>query len=358
MKPYAAMVLLQFGYASTTVAAAATLKQGMNHFVLVVYRNAVAAAVLAPFAFCFERKTKAKLTRATFLKIVGIAIMEPVIDQNFCYVGTKMTSASFASSFYNILPAVTFIMALLLRMEKLNLRKRHSQAKVAGAAVTAAGAFLMIVYKGPVVNFLWSMRRAHEDSQGVGVDHEEGTNLLGGALMLFISTMAWSSFLILQSKTLESYPAELSLSVWICCMGVMLNAIIALVVEHGSLQPWSIGWDMRLFTVVFTGIICSGVSYYVQGMVMKKRGPVFVTAFNPLSMIMTSVMGHIILSEEITLGRIFGAICIVAGLYSLVWGKSNEHQRSMNEGAATNKGEPELPIVGSKQVITGELVNE
>lgn len=49
--------------------------------------------------------------------------------------------------------------------------------------------------------------------------------------------------------------------------------------------------------------MCSGVTYYVQGLVMKERGPVFVTAFNPLCMIIVAVLGSIILGDEITLGR-------------------------------------------------------
>ena len=49
--------------------------------------------------------------------------------------------------------------------------------------------------------------------------------------------------------------------------------------------------------------MCSGVAYYVQGIVSRQRGPVFVTAFNPLCMIITAVMGSIVLKEEITRGR-------------------------------------------------------
>jgi len=51
--------------------------------------------------------------------------------------------------------------------------------------------------------------------------------------------------------------------------------------------------------------VCSGVAYYVQGLVSRQRGPVFVTAFNPLCMIVTSVLGSIILKEQITLGRYY-----------------------------------------------------
>lgn len=46
----------------------------------------------------------------------------------------------------------------------------------------------------------------------------------------------------------------------------------------------------------------SGIAYYVQGLVMQKRGPVFVTAFNPLIMIIVAFMGSFILAEKIYLG--------------------------------------------------------
>lgn len=54
MKPYLFMVFLQVGYAGMYIISVASLKRGMSHYVLVVYRNAVAAAVIAPFALWFE----------------------------------------------------------------------------------------------------------------------------------------------------------------------------------------------------------------------------------------------------------------------------------------------------------------
>jgi len=55
VKPYLAMILLQVGFAEMYIVAVASLKRGMSHFVLVVYRNLVATAVMAPFALWFER---------------------------------------------------------------------------------------------------------------------------------------------------------------------------------------------------------------------------------------------------------------------------------------------------------------
>ena len=51
------------------------------------------------------------------------------------------------------------------------------------------------------------------------------------------------------------------------------------------------------------GIVCSGIAYYIQGIVMKDKGPVFVTAFNPLSMVIVAVLSSFLLSEIMYLGR-------------------------------------------------------
>lgn len=51
------------------------------------------------------------------------------------------------------------------------------------------------------------------------------------------------------------------------------------------------------------GVVCSGMAYYIQGVVMKTRGPVFVTAFSPLCMVIVAIMGSIILAEQLFLGR-------------------------------------------------------
>ena len=55
MKPYILMVALQFGSAGMYIISMATLNHGMSRFVLIVYRNTVAALTMAPFALLLER---------------------------------------------------------------------------------------------------------------------------------------------------------------------------------------------------------------------------------------------------------------------------------------------------------------
>ncbi|KAF2293348.1 hypothetical protein GH714_000955 [Hevea brasiliensis] len=46
--------------------------------------------------------------------------------------------------------------------------------------------------------------------------------------------------------------------------------------------------------------------------------------FNPLSLLLTAIMGPLVLEEKLHLGSILGAGLIVRGLYMVLWGKGRE----------------------------------
>ncbi|KAJ0594480.1 putative EamA domain-containing protein [Helianthus annuus] len=146
--------------------------------------------------------------------------------------------------------------------------------------------------------------------------------------------------------TLKSYPDELAMTAWICLLATIEGTIAALIMERGNPAVWAIKWNTTLLATLYCGIICSGAVYYVQGIIMRERGPVFVTAFNPLCMIIVAFMGSIFLAEKTYLGRVLGGVVIVVGLYMVVWGKSKEHKDpsiSMHEHTT-----PENQILGKE----------
>ncbi|XP_042050880.1 WAT1-related protein At4g08300-like isoform X2 [Salvia splendens] len=56
----------------------------------------------------------------------------------------EYTFATFASATVNVLPAITFIMAVVFRLEKVKLKKVHSLAKVIGRLITVMGAMVIV----------------------------------------------------------------------------------------------------------------------------------------------------------------------------------------------------------------------
>ncbi|KAM3339721.1 WAT1-related protein [Capsicum galapagoense] len=345
-KPYIAMISLQFGYGGMNIITKVSLNRGMSHYVLVVYRNAFATAIIAPFALFLERKIRPKMTFMMFLQIFVLGLLGPVIDQNFYYAGLKYTSPTFSCAMSNMLPAMTFVIAVLCRMEKVDIKKIRCQAKVLGTIVTVAGAMLMTLYKGHVVNIIWSNHINYNVTEITNGTYNK--DWVKGSIFLILATLAWASFFILQNITMRKYTAPLSLIALVCFMGTLQSIAITFVMEHKN-SVWTIGFDMNLFVVAYAGIVSSSIAYYVQGIVMEKKGPFFVTAFSPLMMIIVAIMGSFILAEKLYIGGIIGAVLILAGIYFVLWGKYKEYKEKEIEEFLIH--EPVKGIIGNNKMM-------
>ncbi|CAL5348384.1 unnamed protein product [Camellia sinensis] len=358
VKPYLAMVSLQFGYAGMYIITMVSLKRGMSNFILVVYRHAVATLVIAPFALVLERKIRPKMTLSVFLKIMALGLLEPVIDQNLYYLGLKNTISNICICSCQCPPCPNLYHGNNFQaLEKVNLKKIQCVAKVVGTVITVTGAMVMTLYKGPIVDILWyskSGNHHHNTTNSTSTDQ----HWVMGTFMILACTCGWSGFFIVQSITLKQYPAELSLTALICLMGMVEGAAVALAMER-DMSAWVVGFDSRLLAAVYSGVVCSGIAYYVQGVLNKVRGPVFVTAFSPLCMIITAILGAIVLAEKIHLGSLIGAIIIVFGLYSVVWGKRKDPLISETTLTATEKDKAyALPVVDANRSTIVDDTND
>ncbi|XP_057853594.2 WAT1-related protein At5g07050 isoform X1 [Cryptomeria japonica] len=351
-RPYIAMTSLQFGYAGMAILTKISLNNGMSHYVLVVYRHIVATLVLAPFAFFIERKIRPKITFQIFCQIFALGLLgyatcihfshllldlyinmmsahqrqwnfcRPVLDQNFYYLGLKFTSPTFGGAMNNLVPATTFVIALIFRMERVKIREIRSQAKIVGTLVCVSGAMLMTLYRGAILPMPWSSHD-HPHSSNAATSHDSNSDMIKGCICLIIATLAWAALFVLQASVLKKYSAQLSLATLICLMGSLQSIAITLAVERRP-SAWVIGFDMNLLTAVYSGVVGSGIAYYVQGLCMRIKGPVFATAFVPLTMIISAIMDSIILHQNIYLGSVIGGVVIVIGLYGFLWGKAKD----------------------------------
>ncbi|OMO58901.1 Drug/metabolite transporter [Corchorus capsularis] len=302
----------------------------------------VASALISPFAIVLERKSRPKMTFKIFAKIMLISLFEPVLDHNCFYTGMKYTTATFSTAMCNILPTLTFILACIFKLEKVELRKVQSQAKVVGTLVTVGGAMMMTFIKGTTLHPPWTKGRNHRGQSRTGGAHQE--DLLKGSLLLIAGCCCWSFFIISQAVIIKSYPAKLSLTALICTMGAVEGAILALAVERNDTSVWQIHLDSKLVAVLYGGLV-SAFAIYTMGSVMKKRGPVFVSAFNPLSMVIVAILGSFFLAEEMYMGRVIGSIVIVIGLYLVLWGKSKDQMKSKPDAGTVEHSDQQMAVI-------------
>jgi len=119
----------------------------------------------------------------------------PVIDQNLYYLGMKYTTATFATAMYNVLPAITFVLAYIFGLERVKLRCIRSTGKVVGTLATVGGAMIMTLVKGPVLDLFWT--------KGVSAHNTAGTDIhsaIKGAVLVTIGCFSYACFMILQVR--------------------------------------------------------------------------------------------------------------------------------------------------------------
>ncbi|XP_071687236.1 WAT1-related protein At2g39510-like [Rutidosis leptorrhynchoides] len=136
------------------------------------------------------------MTISIFIKIMVLGLLEPVIYQNLYYSGMNLTTVTFATAMCNIVPAITFVMAWILRLEKVKMESLHSQGKIIGTLVTVGGAMIMTLITGPVIQFPWTYQ--HTIHQQSSVNTKSSHDQIKGSLMITAGCFSWASFVIVQ----------------------------------------------------------------------------------------------------------------------------------------------------------------
>ncbi|KAF8011904.1 hypothetical protein BT93_I0130 [Corymbia citriodora subsp. variegata] len=323
-KPYLVVVLVQAIYAGMFLLSKAAFDGGMNNFVFVFYRQATATIFLAPFAFYFEWKTAPSLSFVTCCKIFLISLLGITASLDIYGIALVYTSATLAAATTNCLPAITFFLAVLLRIETLRLRTTSGLTKLAGVIVCLGGAATLAFYKGPHIK-LWCHHFVLHGHHNVSSPSHpsSGTTWVKGCFLMLSSNICWAFWLVLQGRIIKSYPSKLMLTMLQCFMSSIQSLVIAIPLVRDPSQ-WELGWNVRLLAVAYCGIVVTGLTYYLQSWIIEKRGPVFLAMSTPMALMITIIVSSFVLCETLTFGSILGGVLLVGGLYCVLWGKSRE----------------------------------
>ncbi|XAR53097.1 hypothetical protein NMG60_11021498 [Bertholletia excelsa] len=321
LKPATLMVMYQAAMAGLNIFFKLASKDGMSMKILIAYRFLFATAFIVPIAFFTERKTRPKLTSAVAFQAFLSGLLGGSMCQNLYAESLVLTSATFAAAMVNLLPAITFVLAVTFKLEKLAWRTSAGKAKVVGTILCIGGAMVLTFYKGVVINF-WStsvdLLNGHVASQG--------SNQVLGAILMVLCCVSTVAGLIIQAKMMKNYPCPYSTAALMMMWGAVQSVAFALCVERHP-TAWKLGWDIRLLSAVYAGIVCGGVSFTIMAWCLQTRGPVFVSVFNPLMLVMVAIAGSLLLNEKLHVGSVVGAVVIVCGLYVVLWGKGKELKR-------------------------------
>lgn len=326
--PTLVMVAIQVGFAGLNVLSKLAMDNGMSPYVMIAYRQVVASLFLLPVAYFIERNIRMKITWHVLFQIFLCSVFGATINQLTYFIALKYTTPTIACALNNTLPAITFIMAVPFGMETVGIRTLAGQAKLLGTALCIGGSMLMTFYKGSLIHILPShihWRYAEDLTLASGHQHGGGGggNEIIGTVMVIVSCVAYAVWFIVQAKMSKSFSAPYTSSAIMCSMAMVECLIVAAATDRER-SAWALGWDIRLCAVIYNGLIGSGFAVSLMSWCIEKRGPLFVSMFNPLLLIIVAVVGWAVLDEKLYLGTAAGSVLIVVGLYMVLWGKGRE----------------------------------
>ncbi|KAF3453908.1 hypothetical protein FNV43_RR04349 [Rhamnella rubrinervis] len=321
--PFLVMVLTQVCYAGMNITSKLAMESGMNPLVLVAYRQIFATLAISPFGYLMERKTRPKITLPILFQIFLCSMTGAVANQVFYFIGLKNSTATISCALTNILPAVTFVLAVLFRQETAEIMKKPGLAKIVGTIICVGGAMLLSFYHGHTIglggsNIHWTYIDTLRDSNS-----STKSNFILGPLFLILSTVGWALWFIIQARLSEKFPAPYTSTALMCFMASIECGAIGLLVEH-NISGWSLQNPMWLVASLFAGILGSALAFFLTSWSIQRKGPLYASVFSPLLLIIVAILSWALLRETLYVGTAVGSICIVVGLYAVLWGKNRE----------------------------------
>ncbi|KAH1201640.1 WAT1-related protein [Glycine max] len=277
--PFIAMVTVECLNVGLSTLSKAAMSRGVNHFVLVVYSN----------------------NKAIPFFLASLQVLPPRHSRNCVFIGINYSSPTLGSTMSNLSPAITFVLAVTLRMEKLNIRSSISQIKVMGAVLSISGALVVTFYKGSSI----STFRIQPSLLA------ETNNWVIGGLVFAMASVSFAAWNITQAVIMKEYSYQSTIIAYYCLFGTIHSTILSLIVVRDS-NAWKISLDVDLICIFYSAIAGSVVTFSVTAWCIKRKGPVFVSMFKPAGIAIAAFSSVAFL------------VIIAIGLYTVLWAQSKE----------------------------------
>ncbi|ERM99440.1 hypothetical protein AMTR_s00131p00088800 [Amborella trichopoda] len=190
--------------------------------------------------------------------IFVLALLGITLEQILYFSGIDYTTSTYAATTTNLIPAIAFVMACVLRLERANIKSPRGQAKVIGTIICVGGAMIMTFIKGPTVEFFHYLKTSKSLSDILGAKSLIDTkkNLTLGIILLIISVTSYSAWISYQAWVFKDCPAQLSLTALMLLVSTVQCSVVAVGFER-SAAAWRLAWNFRLLTYIYSARIFS-----------------------------------------------------------------------------------------------------
>ncbi|EOA24299.1 hypothetical protein CARUB_v10017539mg [Capsella rubella] len=320
-----AMLATETGNVAMNTLFKAATSKGLSSYTYLIYSYLIGSFVLlVPYIFYYMKSRSLPPLSFSILCKIGVLGLLGSTYLIIGFIGIEYSSPTLASAISNINPAITFILAIIFRMEKASFNERSSVAKIVGTIVSLVGALVVVLYHGhrlfaPSSPSFPQLRQLLPPLASSNSDW-----IIGGCLLAIKDTLIPVAF-ILQAHIMKTYPEPVTVSFVYFLIASIFTPLFGIVAEKNNPSLWIIHFDITMVCIVVGGIFNSGY-YTIHLWAVCNKGPVYLAIFRPLSILIAVIMGAIFLGDSFYLGSLVGGILISLGFYSVIWGKAEEEK--------------------------------
>lgn len=237
LAPFAALLGVQFAFASLPVAGKWVLNEGVPPFALAGLRVFFAGLIFAALALATARE---RVPARDAARLAGLALLGVALNQLLFLTGLDRTTAVNANLLIATIPVFTLVAAVALRHERFNL------ARAVGVAVAFAGALALL--------------RAER--------FRAGDDVALGNLLVLLNCLSYSLYLVLSRSLLQRY-RSMTVVAWTFLWGGML--MVPLAVPDVAATPASVLLAAPMVAVMAWIVLVPSVAAYGLNTYALKR---------------------------------------------------------------------------------------
>lgn len=201
------------------------------------------------------------------------------------FIGTKLSSAHMGSVITSLSPVFQSVFAVILLGEPASLRQIIS---------------LILAFIGVIIV-----------TDAINIVQHETINM--GNLFFLMAAALWGYYSVLSKKVANHHPA-LRITTW----GILLATAFAFppaVFEWGSWQVSVLSSEQILFSIFYLAAVSTTLAYYCWNKGLALLNPHQAGLFMFLQSIVGSILGYLLLGEELSFSFMAGSIFILIAVY-------------------------------------------
>lgn len=226
-------------------------------------------------------------------------------------MGLDLTNSDFAAIMQQATPVITCLIAVVIGVERLTLRKG------AGIAICVSGALLMVGLPGMLG------RRSAPTQE----------NTVLGALVLLGNTLCSAVYMIAQKPLLQRYP-PLSLTAWSYGFGAALMGGTS-VYYHADASVWHVS-DKAALALSFAVLFNSAAKYSLNSFANKHVSSTVVQLWATMATVLTALFAWVLIGTRPQKQYVWG-LAILVGLFMVVLDRARE-PFELKQGARSADG--------------------